>query len=102
PMTPLGSEVEDVANPIGSFWMSREFFATVSRLGHVFQGRHQDEPTARVDETGRGRTGEGNTGCPRSALAQAVAVEQRREDLGVGGADVGGADAHHGVSTPAV
>lgn len=32
PMTPLGSEVEDVANPIGSFWMSREFFATQNRI----------------------------------------------------------------------
>lgn len=32
PVTPLGSEVEDVANPIGSFWMSREFFATQNRI----------------------------------------------------------------------
>lgn len=32
PVTPLGSEVEDFANPIGSFWMSREFFATQNRI----------------------------------------------------------------------
>lgn len=29
---PLGQEVEDVANPAGSFWMSREFFATQNRI----------------------------------------------------------------------
>lgn len=32
PQTPLGREVEDVANPVGSFWMSREFFATQNRI----------------------------------------------------------------------
>ena len=32
PSTPLGRDVEDVANPIGSFWMSREFFATQNRI----------------------------------------------------------------------
>lgn len=32
PTTPLGREVEDVTNPIGSFWMSREFFATQNSI----------------------------------------------------------------------
>lgn len=32
PTTPLGRAVEDVANPVGSFWMSREFFATQNRI----------------------------------------------------------------------
>jgi capsular exopolysaccharide synthesis family protein len=32
PTTPLGREVEDTTNPIGSFWMSREFFATQNRI----------------------------------------------------------------------
>jgi capsular exopolysaccharide synthesis family protein len=32
PTTPLGHQVEDVSNPIGSFWMSREFFATQNRI----------------------------------------------------------------------
>ncbi|HEY8430072.1 MAG TPA: polysaccharide biosynthesis tyrosine autokinase [Sandaracinaceae bacterium] len=32
PTTPLGREIEDPANPIGSFWMSREFFATQNRI----------------------------------------------------------------------
>ncbi|MCZ7684783.1 MAG: Wzz/FepE/Etk N-terminal domain-containing protein [Sandaracinaceae bacterium] len=32
PTTPLGRDVEDVANPIGSFWMSREFFATQNAI----------------------------------------------------------------------
>lgn len=32
PVTPLGQEVEDVANPVGSFWMSREFFATQNSI----------------------------------------------------------------------
>ena len=32
PTTPLGREVEDVANPIGSFWASREFFATQNAI----------------------------------------------------------------------
>ncbi len=32
PVTPLGHEVEDVANPIGSFWMSREFFSTQNSI----------------------------------------------------------------------
>lgn len=32
PSSPLGREVEDVANPIGSFWMTREFFATQNRI----------------------------------------------------------------------
>ncbi len=32
PSTPLGREVEDVANPIGNFWMSQEFFATQNRI----------------------------------------------------------------------
>lgn len=32
PTTPLGRDVEDVANPIGSFWMSREFFATQNSI----------------------------------------------------------------------
>jgi capsular exopolysaccharide synthesis family protein len=32
PTSPLGQDVEDVTNPIGSFWMSREFFATQNRI----------------------------------------------------------------------
>lgn len=32
PPSPLGREVEDVANPAGSFWMSREFFSTQNRV----------------------------------------------------------------------
>jgi succinoglycan biosynthesis transport protein ExoP len=31
-LTPLGEEVEDVSNPLGSFWMSREFFMTQNRI----------------------------------------------------------------------
>lgn len=32
PVSPLGREVEDVANPLGSFFASREFFATQNRI----------------------------------------------------------------------
>ncbi|MGF1466070.1 MAG: GumC family protein [Sandaracinaceae bacterium] len=32
PTSPLGSEVEDVATPLGNFWMSQEFFATQNRV----------------------------------------------------------------------
>ncbi len=32
PITPLGREVEDTTNPLGSFWMSREFFATQNSI----------------------------------------------------------------------
>lgn len=32
PVRPLGSEVEDITNPIGSYWMSREFFATQNEI----------------------------------------------------------------------
>ncbi len=32
PVSPLGREVEDVANPVSSFWMSREFFSTQNRI----------------------------------------------------------------------
>ncbi|MCB9591651.1 MAG: polysaccharide biosynthesis tyrosine autokinase [Sandaracinaceae bacterium] len=32
PTTPLGSDVEDVSSPIGSFWMNREFFQTQNRI----------------------------------------------------------------------
>ena len=32
PIRPLGREVEDVADPVGSFWASREFFETQNRI----------------------------------------------------------------------
>lgn len=32
PVRPLGGEVEDVADPIGSFWSSREYFETQNRI----------------------------------------------------------------------
>lgn len=32
PVRPLGSGIEDVADPIGSFWMNREFFETQNRI----------------------------------------------------------------------
>ncbi|MEC7520545.1 MAG: polysaccharide biosynthesis tyrosine autokinase [Myxococcota bacterium] len=32
PTSPLGREVEDVASPVGSFWTTREFFATQNRI----------------------------------------------------------------------
>ena len=32
PPRPLGSGVEDVADPVGSFWMNREFFETQNRI----------------------------------------------------------------------
>ena len=32
PPRPLGSQVEDVANPLGNFWTSREFFATQNQI----------------------------------------------------------------------
>ncbi|MEZ4337600.1 MAG: Wzz/FepE/Etk N-terminal domain-containing protein [Sandaracinaceae bacterium] len=30
--TPLGSEVEDISGPVGSFWNNREFFQTQNRI----------------------------------------------------------------------
>lgn len=32
PPRPLGSGIEDVADPVGSFWMNREFFETQNRI----------------------------------------------------------------------
>lgn len=32
PARPLGRDVQDVADPIGGFWMAREFFATQNRI----------------------------------------------------------------------
>ena len=32
PIRPLGNEVEDVADPIGSFWSAREYFETQNRI----------------------------------------------------------------------
>lgn len=32
PTSPLGREVEDVASPVGSYWSTREFFATQNRI----------------------------------------------------------------------
>lgn len=67
--SPLGHEVEDVANPVGSFWMSREFFATQNRVISsravaervvLELGLHQDPSFFYIPEDGqrpRGVTG---------------------------------------------
>ncbi|MFN9939181.1 MAG: hypothetical protein ACK56I_06875, partial [bacterium] len=65
-------------------------------------GAEEDRSAARVDEAGRGRSADGDAGGPCAPRAEASPVEQAREGGGVGRAQVGGADSHHGVAREAV
>jgi capsular exopolysaccharide synthesis family protein len=67
PSKPLGGQVEDVADPIGSFWMTREFFQTqnlvIASRGiaeRVVQklGLHEDPTYLAQDDDPTGKTGD--------------------------------------------
>jgi len=67
PAKPLGGQVEDVADPIGNFWATREFFGTQNLViasrdvaGRVARklGLHEDPTYLAQDDDGSGPTGD--------------------------------------------
>jgi len=67
PSKPLGGQVEDVADPIGNFWATREFFGTqnlviasrdVARRAVRKLGLHQDPTYIPQDDDATGPTGD--------------------------------------------
>ena len=78
PSKPLGGSVDDVADPIGSFWMTREFFQTqnlvIGSRGIAERvvrklGLHEDPTYLPQDDDAMGPTGD--------AQATAIALQQR-------------------------
>ena len=78
PSKPLGGRVEDVADPIGSFWTTREFFQTqnlvIGSRGIAKRvvrklGLHEDPTYLPQDEDALGETGD--------VEATAIALQQR-------------------------
>jgi capsular exopolysaccharide synthesis family protein len=78
PSEPLGGEVKDVADPIGSYWTTREFFQTqnlvigsrgiAERVVHKL-GLHEDPTYLAQDDDATGPTGD--------AEAAAIALQSR-------------------------
>jgi capsular exopolysaccharide synthesis family protein len=67
PSKPLGGQVEDVADPFGNYWATREFFGTQNRViasrdvtGRAAQalGLHEDPTYIQQDEDASGPTGD--------------------------------------------
>lgn len=82
PSKPLGAQVEDVADPIGSFWATREFFGTQNLViasrdvaGRVVQqlALHEDPTYISQDDDGDGLTGD--PGATAIALQSRITVE---------------------------
>lgn len=78
PSRPLGAQVQDVADPIGNFWATREFFGTQNLViasrdvaGRVVQklGLHEDPSYLSQDDDTLGETG--------NLEATALAVQSR-------------------------
>jgi len=78
PSRPLGAQVQDVADPIGNFWATREFFGTQNLViasrdvaGRVVQklGLHEDPSYLTQDDDTPGETG--------NLEATALAVQSR-------------------------
>jgi capsular exopolysaccharide synthesis family protein len=82
PSKPLGGQVEDIADPIGNFWATREFFGTQNLViasrdvaGRVVQklGLHQDPTYLTQDDDTPGETG--NLEATTLALQSRLTVE---------------------------
>jgi succinoglycan biosynthesis transport protein ExoP len=86
PSKPLGGEVEDVADPIGSFWTTREFFQTqnmvIASRGVAERvvrklGLHEDPTYIAQDEDATGPTGD--VEASSDALQGRLTVQPVRE-----------------------
>ncbi len=82
PSKPLGGEVQDVADPIGNYWATREFFGTqnmviasrdVAKRAVLKLGLHEDPSYLTQDDDTPGETG--NLEASAMALQTRLSVE---------------------------
>ena len=88
PSRPLGGEVQDVADPIGNFWATREFFGTQNLViasrdvaERVVRklGLHEDPTYLTQDDDTPGETG--NPAAAAIALRSRLTVEPVRNSM---------------------